>query len=82
MGGSPKIIVHFMENPKQKWMIWVYPYFSIVCQQIIGFISFDDLLGCFTIGRYLPVLLILLHNFGVKYVQTHVCLQMICSIFV
>ncbi len=27
-GGPPKWMVYFMENPMNKWMIWVYfPYF-------------------------------------------------------
>jgi len=36
----------------------------------IGFISSKHLLGCLTIATYL-IIAVLLHDFGVKYVQTH-----------
>jgi hypothetical protein len=45
----------------------------------IGFISSKHLLGCLTIATYL-IIAVLLHDFGVKYVQTHVCLRMFLSV--
>ena len=35
-------MVYFMENPKEKWMIWGYPYFQICLEIVKFFFGGDD----------------------------------------
>ena len=64
--------IHFWWNSWDDVYKCVYVHYCVPIMLLddIGFISSKHLLGCLTIATYL-IIAVLLHDFGVKYVQTH-----------